>query len=157
MADDALTPESLRWLAGPEGSRPFSFPRLIQPVLDRHCVSCHDGTEGPGKSPLVLTGQPQDRFTRSYHNLRAFARWHEWGQDTITPIVTRPGHLGADESPLTRILTDETHAGQVNLPDEDLRRIYTWLDGNAPFYGTYSQAEQDAQLAGQPVPPPAVQ
>jgi len=142
---------------GPEGSRPFSFTRLIQPVLDRHCVSCHDGTEGPDKSPLVLTGQRQDRFTRSYWNFRAFARWHEWGQDTITPIVTRPGHLGADESPLTKILTDETHAGQVTLPDEDFRRIYTWLDGNAPFYGTYSQAEQNAQLAGQPVPPPVVQ
>ena len=24
-----------------EGSNPFSFPRLVQPVLDRHCVACH--------------------------------------------------------------------------------------------------------------------
>ena len=142
---------------GPEGSRPLSFPRLVQPVLDRHCVSCHDGSRGPGKSPLVLTGRRQDRFTQSYQNLRPFARWHEWGQETITPIVTRPGHLGADKSPLTKILADEIHADRVNLPDEDLRRIYVWLDGNAPFYGTYSQAEQDAQLAGEPVPPPGVQ
>jgi hydrazine synthase alpha subunit-like protein len=142
---------------GPEGSMPFSFPRLVQPVLDRHCVSCHDGSQGPDKSPLVLTGQRQDRFTRSYQNLRAFARWYEWGQDTITPIVTRPGHSGADESPLTRILTDEIHGDRVKLPDEDLRRLYAWLDGNAPFYGTYSQSEQDAQLAGEMVPPPGVQ
>ena len=140
-----------------DGSMPLSFPRLVQPVLDRHCLSCHDGSQGPGKSPLVLSGERQDRFTRSYQNLRAFARWHEWGQDTITPIVTRPGHQGADESPLTRILDDETHADRVNLPDEDLRRIYAWLDGNAPFYGTYGQAEQAAQLAGEPVPPPEVQ
>ena len=142
---------------GPEGSMPWSFPRLVQPVLDRHCVSCHDGSQGPGKSPLVLTGERQDRFTRSYRNLKAFARWHEWGNATITPIITRPGHLGADESPLTRILGDEIHAGHVNLPDEDLRRIYVWLDGNAPFYGTYSEGERDAQLSGEVVPPPEVQ
>ena len=142
---------------GPEGSLPMSFPRLVQPVLDRHCAACHDGSEGPDKSPLVLTGERQDRFTRSYQNLKAFVRWHEWGQDTIIPIVTRPGHLGADESPLTKILADEIHADRVNLPDEDLRRIYVWLDANAPFYGTYSQAEQDAQLAGKPVLPPEVQ
>ena len=135
----------------------MSFPRLVQPVLDRHCVACHDGSEGPDKSPLVLTGERQDRFTRSYQNLKAFTRWHEWGQDTITPIVTRPGHSGADESPLTRILADEIHADRVKLPDEDLRRIYAWLDGNAPFYGTYTQREQDAQLAGESVPPPGLQ
>ena len=41
---------------GPEGSQPFSFPRLVQPVLDRHCVRCHDGQTGSGKSKLVLTG-----------------------------------------------------------------------------------------------------
>ena len=34
---------------GPEGSRPFSFPLLVQPVLDRHCVRCHDGQDGPGQ------------------------------------------------------------------------------------------------------------
>ena len=47
-----------RIVPGPEGSRPFSFPLLVQPVLDRHCVRCHDGEEGPGKSKLALTVQP---------------------------------------------------------------------------------------------------
>ena len=142
---------------GPDGSMPFSFPRLVQPVLERHCVSCHDGSQGPNKSPLVLTGDRQDRFTQSYQNLRPFVRWHEWGQNTITTIITRPGHLGADESPLTKILRDPTHAESVKLPDEDLRRIHVWLDGNAPFYGTYGEGEQDAQLCGEPVPPPGLQ
>ena len=33
---------SLRGLRpGPEGSWPLRFDRLIQPVLDQHCVSCH--------------------------------------------------------------------------------------------------------------------
>ncbi|MCY2950817.1 MAG: hypothetical protein NTU53_02435, partial [Planctomycetota bacterium] len=42
--------------AGPDGSMPFGYPRLMQPVLDRHCVRCHDGSAGPDKSKLVLTG-----------------------------------------------------------------------------------------------------
>ncbi|MBE3068635.1 MAG: hypothetical protein IMZ66_00200, partial [Planctomycetes bacterium] len=51
----ARPPSVLR--PGPDGTRPFGYPRLVQPVLDRHCVSCHDGKEGPDKSPLVLTGE----------------------------------------------------------------------------------------------------
>ena len=142
---------------GPDGTRPLSFPRLVQPVLDQHCVACHDGTEGAGKSRLVLTGQAHETFTESYHSLKPFVRWHEWGGDSISQIVTRPGHQGADESPLTRILDDATHAPQVKLPAADRRRLYLWLDANAPFYGTYSPEEQLAQRHGEAVPPPRIQ
>ena len=141
----------------PDGTQPFSYPRLIQPVLQRHCVRCHDGTQGPQKSPLLLTGQPVDTFSQSYQSLRPYVRWYEWGGASITPTVTRPGHCGADESPLTKILDDPTHAKHVKLPDADRRRIYIWLDGNVPFYGTYRQEAQRAQLAGQAVPPPELQ
>ena len=39
---------------GPEGSKPFSFPLLVQGMLDRRCLSCHSGAK-PGGG-LVLTG-----------------------------------------------------------------------------------------------------
>jgi len=142
---------------GPDGTKPFGYPRLVQPVLDRHCVRCHDGTKGPDKSPPVLTGEPSGTFTRSYEGLKPFVRWYEWGGKTIRPITTRPGEMGADASPLARILDDPTHAKHVTLPVEDRRRIYVWLDGNAPFYGTYDRASQIAQRNGEAVAPPAVQ
>ena len=138
---------------GPDGTRPFSFPRLVQPILDRHCVRCHDGAQ----SPPDLTAAPAGPWTRSYENLRPFVRWYEWGKATIGHEATRPGHLGADESPLVRVLDDAHHRDAVRLADEERRRIYLWLDSNAPFYGTYGSAEQLAQRAGQAVPPPAVQ
>jgi len=142
---------------GPEGTRPLSFPRLVQPVLDRHCVRCHDGQAGPGKSSLALTGKVQDGFTRSYQDLKPFVRWNEWGGASLNQTVTRPGRSGADRSPLTQILGDATHASQMDLPDADRRRLYLWLDANAPFYGTYTEPERLAQLQGEAVPPPQVQ
>lgn len=142
---------------GPQGTRPLSFPLLVQPVLDRHCVRCHDGQGGPGKSPLALTGQLQDGFTRSYLNLKPFVRWNEWGGASLNQTVTRPGRSGADQSPLTQVLADATHASQTALPDADRRRLYLWLDANAPFYGTYTELERLAQLQGEAVPPPQVQ
>jgi len=142
---------------GPDGTRPFSYPRLVQPVLDRHCARCHDGknTEGP-KRP-VLTGEPEGTFTRSYNGLRPYVRWYEWGGGSISANVTRPGRIGADASRLMGILTGPRHARRVKLPEEDRRRIHIWLDGNVPFYGTYGKAQQHAQMAGKAVLPPQLQ
>ena len=142
---------------GPDGTHPFCYPRLVQPVLDRHCVRCHDGTKGADKSPLVLTGDADGLFTRSYNNLKPCLRWYEWGGASITGAVTHPGRGGADESRLTQILADTTHAPNLNLPPEDRERILIWLDGNVPFYGTYDRDLQRQQQAGEAVPPPRVQ
>ena len=143
---------------GPKGTLPFSYPQLVQGVLDRHCVRCHDGQEGAQASSLVLTGEPAGQFTRSFESLRPFVRWHEWGGNSITETVTRPGHCGSDESPLVAILSDKNHAEPLSqLPLMDLRQLYIWLDANAPFYGTYQQDAQVRQLSGDTVPPPLLQ
>lgn len=141
---------------GPDGTRPFSFVRLVQPVLDRHCVRCHDGSP-QARSKLLLTGQARGEFTKSYESLRPFVRWYEWGGKSIGQAVTFPRHGGADESPLLKILEDPNHQGQVHLPPADREQIVIWLDGNAPFYGAYTAAERLAQLRGEAVPCPRVQ
>jgi len=142
---------------GPEGTTPMNYPLFIQPVLDRHCVKCHDGSQGELKAPPVLTNEPTETFTRSYESLRDYVRWYEWGGNSIREIGTQPGHSGADESRLLKILEDATHAGHVNLPRQDYLRLCIWLDANVPFYGTYEREAQLAQKAGRFVPPPHVQ
>jgi hypothetical protein len=142
---------------GPPGTRPLSFPLLVQPVLDRHCVPCHDGQSGPNNSPLALTGQVQGEFSRSYQNLRPFVRWNEWGGASLNETVTHPGRGGADHSPLARVLDDGHHAPALRLTAADRLRLDLWLDANAPFYGTYTADERQAQLRGETVPPPRVQ
>ncbi|MHB9065572.1 MAG: HzsA-related protein [Pirellulaceae bacterium] len=136
---------------GADGTRPFGYPRLIQPLLDQHCTRCHDGAAGPDKSELVLTGSPTDSFSRSYDNLLPYLRWPS------PDGVTKPGELGADTSPLSAIVTGDPHRVHVELPDAPLRTLYLWLDAHVPFFGTYEEDDLQRQRLGQAVPAPELQ
>jgi hypothetical protein len=140
---------------GPDGTIPMSFPRLVQPVIEAHCVKCHSPTSASPAKPSLVAEAKGD-FTISYDSLRKYVRWHEWGDKSISQIATRPGRIGADESPLTQILSDQTHAA-LKIPDDDLRRIYLWLDANAPFYGVYEKSNRLAQRSGAVVAAPKLQ
>jgi hypothetical protein len=132
---------------GPEGSRPFSYPRLVQPVLDRRCVTCHDGKE-PNRP--VLTGEPEGDFSKSYNALVSRVSFTAWNrpEQNYEPL-TEPLRFGAAGSPLTGML-DRGH-GKVALTPEDEERLNTWMDANALFYGTFDVSEQKKQLAGQAI------
>ena len=130
---------------GPDGSRPFSYPRLVQPVLDRRCVTCHDGKDT--KVP-VLTGESDGGFTKSYNALVTRVSFSAWNrpEQNFEPL-TQPLRFGALASPLAKLL-DQGH-GKVILTPEEEERLYTWMDANALFYGTFDVGEQKKQLAGQ--------
>ena len=123
---------------GPHGSNPLYYPELIQPILDRNCVTCHDGDAQAGKGKTDLRDSPRQTFSRSYQSLRPYLRWYEWGDSSIQQSTTLPGRCGADESPLTAILGDSNHKNHIKLSDEEKRTIYLWLDANAMFYGDFA-------------------
>ncbi len=149
--------EPSRLKPGPEGTLPMSYPLLVQPILDRNCVSCHDGAEGEGRSPLILTADPAGAFTQSYASLRAYVRWFEYGRDTLYENVSIPGRLPAAASRLLSILEDDIHADAVRLTDQERRNLYIWLDANVPFYGSYEDGPRRAQLEGKAIDPPELQ
>lgn len=139
---------------GDPETKPFSFRRFVQPVLDARCVRCHDGSDdAPTPS---LEDEVEDSFTRAYNQLVSYARWYEWGGANYREIVTVPGECGADISPLSQILADANHA-EVGLTDEERRKLTLWLDLNIPFYGVYDRAEQEKQLRGERVAEPDLQ
>ena len=138
----------------PEGSNPFSFPRLIQPILDARCVECHSG-EASSTEP-ALTGEPEGDFSVAYNNLRPYLRWYEWLSPSIRQVVSVPGECGADMSPLSNIIDDENHAN-LKLTDDERRKLYFWLDSNVPFYGVYDREEQIKQQNGEAIQPPKLQ
>ena len=128
-----------------EGSNPFNYAKLVQPVLNKNCLSCHN--EG-GKNP-ILTGTIDDKqWTPSYRNLQKFAFYYDGG-GTFVESKTYPGKFGALASQLYQIL-DKGH-GNVKLTADELHRVALWLDCNSDFYGTYEHIE--AQRRGETVNP----
>ena len=135
-----------------EGSDPFSFPRLVQPVLEQNCVACH--IKEP-KAPDLRKGDwkknPDYRYT-SYDNLREYAFFFGSARNKYDPWTvprTIPGRFGARASKLYQILTNGHH--DITLSKEDMYRITLWLDCNSDFFGSYQNTE--AQAKANIVPP----
>ena len=129
-----------------DGAHPFNYVRLVQPVLDRNCVACHQE-----KKALDLAGVVEGKFgwTRSYRNLaeKYGFYFHVFNGSINTGAHggsrTVPGQFGARASGLLPYL-DERHYG-VRLPPEDWHRVTLWLDCNSEFYGSYEQTEKQAK------------
>lgn len=128
---------------GPDGSRPFSYPILVQGVLDRHCVSCHSGAQAGGG--IVLTGEPQAHYTFSYN---ALVKGVPYSNDTNPHSRSRPGQFGARGSSVMKLVLEQGHY-DVRLDAREIERLATWMDVNALFYGTFDPAEQDRQRRGE--------
>lgn len=135
-----------------EGSNPFNYVRLVQPVLDRNCVDCHTK-----ENAIDLSGAPGGNhgWTRSYQNLAPeFGFYYDVGNGSINSGIhggsrSIPGKVGARAAPLMDYL-DQSHYG-VELSDEELYRLTLWLDCNSEFYGSYENTE--AQSRGEIVQP----
>jgi len=149
-------PSELR--PGPDGSKPLSYPILVQPVLDRACVSCH-GEQDPAGG-VRLTGEPEERYTVSYNQLAPRVSIAQWdGGPNFTVVnsepLAMPDFFGARGSSLDRMLREGHHG--VTLTDEEWERLVTWMDANALFYGTFDFADQERQQRGERIAGPALQ
>jgi len=135
---------------GPDGTKPFSYPRLVQPILDKHCVTCHDGKEP--KRP-VLTGTPEGWASRSFNALIKQVSYSGWGKPNgnYEPL-TQPLRFGALGSPLAKML--EKGHGKVVLSPDEWNRLNIWMDANGAFYGTFDVNDQKRQLAGEVIAEP---
>jgi len=129
-----------------DGSNPFSFPRLVQPVLDRNCVDCH---EREPTAPDLGRGdwaKAENLWYASYVSLRPFAFFYGAVRNKYDPWTeprTSPGRFGARASRLLALL-EAGHYG-VELSDEDLHRLTLWLDCNSDFFGAYEDTEAQAR------------
>jgi len=137
-------------LPGPEGSKPLSFPLLVQPVLDKHCVRCHGGAKPAGG--ISLTAKPEKEFTESYNQLVKRVSYSAWGRPDNSEPLSKPDHFGARGSKLMKHLW----AGHKNvrLTGSDLERLITWMDTTALFYGTFNPEDQTRQRRGERIEGP---
>lgn len=151
-------PQKLDEWHGP--MRGFDFEREIQPVLNKNCVSCHDGgdvaldlrpkalvpdyvgtvptfydyTRLNDKYKQLFGGTPMVPYTPAYEALAPYIRRVGAGDD-VSLLV--PGQYMANTSPLIQILKKGHHG--LDLSEEDLGRFYAWIDLNGPSHGTWQE------------------
>ena len=144
-------------------TRGFSFTREVQPVLDKYCVGCHDGSpteDGQVRPDLRATSNvvwgykhgnpdlvryedtPLDElakkhsglFPQSYVELRKQVR--VGGLESDLHLLP-PMEFHADTSRLVQMLKKGHHG--VQLGPEAWDRLVTWIDLNAPCHGTWNE------------------
>ena len=144
---------------GPDGSRPLSYPRLVQPVLDKHCIRCHNAQQSDGN--VRLTGEPEGDFSVSYNALAPHVSYSSWGgkagdfRIVNSEPVSRPGFFGSISSPVMDLILKGHY--DATLSDQEIERLATWMDSNALFYGTFNHADQARQLRGEQIEGPDLQ
>ncbi|MDR2168516.1 MAG: NPCBM/NEW2 domain-containing protein [Planctomycetaceae bacterium] len=138
-----------------DGTKPFSYPRLIQPVLDAKCFSCHEKAFAEKKTTVRFDKTPtgKDKFFNSYVNLRKYVSYYDYPRVPLTEreAFTRPGVFGALDSKLWAIL--EKGHYDVKLTPEERERFQIWMDNNADFYGIYDYDGLEKQRCGEIVHP----
>ncbi len=137
---------------GPDGSLPFSYPLLVQPVLDRHCIGCHRAEMAKDENGgVILTGEPESQFSQSYMALVGYVSYRA----SNGPPRTVPDQYGARGSKLTTLLLKGHY--DVKLSAEDWQRLATWMDANSLFYGTFNPEDQARQLRGERIAGPELE
>lgn len=110
----------------------FDFPRDIQPVLDRHCVECHQTGRAEGR--VILTGDRGPLYSHSYFMLTATGQLADGRNQPAGNDP--PRSLGSGAAPLLAKLEGGHH--EVRASDRDLEIVRLWLDTGAPYPGTYA-------------------
>lgn len=154
--------DTIAWQRGAQQLKPFygktrgfSFVKEIQPILDRNCIACHDGsdTELMDLRGIATDGKTKNkrRWTHSYLNLTdaKLDQWNSyrvrnpeegvvsWISQMSVPTELPPYFAGSAKSPLIEML-EEGHY-EVELTDEDYHKLFAWIDLLVPFSGDYRE------------------
>ena len=125
----------------------LDFPRDIQPILDRHCVACHDYRKtdkgGPRSGGVILTGDCGPMYSHSYITLTVRGQFIDGRNQPVSDYAPRA--LGSAASPLMRKIGAKgfdsspaaSHHG-VKVSAIEAATIRLWIDTGAAYPGTYA-------------------
>jgi hypothetical protein len=125
---------------GPVGSWPLRFDQLVQPVLDRYCVECHqpDGKKAEAAKPDLTPH-------KAYHSLISFGD-EDLKKKAFERDRSFPNEAVAANSALWKLLTAPDRHQDTALDADSLERLATWLDTYAQRQGHFSE-QQERELA----------
>lgn len=127
-------PEPESW-----GSGFIDYSTMVQPILDRHCIRCHGGSEEMAKG-IDLTGGWTWAFNISYetlikNRLVGFLNCHN--SSVHTSEILPPRSIGSGAAPLADLLLSG-HDGQIKeVSPQEIDLILAWMDTNSNYYGSW--------------------
>jgi hypothetical protein len=136
----------------PWGEKPINFLRDVQPVLDRHCVSCHSGLSPDGGLDFYGGLIGWDKEVLHYGHNRAYETILENNLVCMSAAraqdasITPPMAYGAHKSKLIAALDDANHKNAVTLSEEDRLRLVMWIDANAIYHDRFVNKRSDAPV-----------
>ena len=127
----------------PWGTGPFSYEAVVQPVLDMHCVRCHNADSENGLD--FTSDRDANKIPASYRTfiekgLVHYADW-TWSNPDVCALAP-PKTLGTLRSKLFHVLEAGHH--DVNLPEPAMRALKTWVDLNCPLWSDYTERKDKA-------------
>jgi len=140
------------------GSGVLDYPTMIQPIWDKHCVSCHGGEKGFAAG-LDLTGGWTEYFNNSYENLVS-RREVQYKSTLVAGVCSMNGTahysaqifppyaIGSPAAPLGKVLVEGAlgHQDHFKMTRADRDLALCWIDANAPYHGTYNATPRAFQL-----------
>jgi len=110
----------------------LDFPRDIQPILDRHCVTCHQPERPEGR--VDLCGDHTPLFCQSYWTIMKLGLISDGRNE---PAGNRaPRAIGSSASRLLKLF-DGSHYEAKASPRE-WKTLRLWIDSGAVYAGTYA-------------------
>lgn len=110
----------------------FDFPRDIQPILDRHCVECHD--ENQSRGGVILTGDRGPLYSHAYFSLTVTGQLADGRNEPKSNYPPRA--LGSGSAPFLSKLEGGHHGVTASPREQLVARL--WIDTGAPYPGTYA-------------------
>jgi hypothetical protein len=112
--------------------RVLDFPRDIQPILDKHCVQCHNADRRDGGADL--TGDKTGWYTISYETIRDFDLVADGRNQARGNRAPRT--IGTSASKLMKLI-DGSHY-KAKLDDQEMLLVRMWIETGATYPGTYA-------------------
>jgi len=116
----------------------FDYLRDIQPILDKHCLECHNHDREEGGfnisghwGPLYPIGYIQMSWRQLFGDNRIILPYSEHSKSNFGPY-----QIGTGSSRLLKLI-EEGHEG-VNMPENEQKIVRHWLDAGANHAGTYA-------------------
>ncbi|MEG2527876.1 MAG: SUMF1/EgtB/PvdO family nonheme iron enzyme [Mucinivorans sp.] len=143
-----------RTITEPEGGiRPFKFDLEIQPILDRACVACHNGTDLKGG--IDYTGGRMEsigdwagarEFSKSYLAFHPY--FYRQGPEAEMAVLN-PYEYNVSNSEMIQMLRKGHHG--VELTPYEWNRLITWVDFNLPYNSSFPASPHEVLNTGETI------